>query len=74
MADVRTKEIQIVVNGQVRMVPEDQTLAQILAFLEILPDRVAVELNRGIVRRPEWDQTMVGPGDALEIVQFVGGG
>jgi len=56
------------------MVPEDQTLAQILAFLEILPDRVAVELNRGIVRRPEWDQTMVGPGDALEIVQFVGGG
>jgi thiamine biosynthesis protein ThiS len=74
MADVRTKEIQIVVNGQVRLVPEGRTLAQILAWLEIAPDRVAVELNRRIVRRPEWDETTVGPGAALEIVQFVGGG
>ena len=56
------------------MVPEGQTLAQIVAWLEIAPDRVAVELNRRIVRRPEWDETVVGPGAALEIVQFVGGG
>ena len=56
------------------MVPEGRTLAQILAWLEIAPDRVAVELNRRIVRRPEWDETTVGPGVALEIVQFVGGG
>jgi len=74
MADVRTKEIQIVVNGQVRLVPEARTLAQILDWLEIAPERVAVELNRQIVRRPEWDETAVGPGAALEIVQFVGGG
>ena len=74
MAEVRTKEIQIVVNGQVRMVPEGQTLSQILAWLEIAPDRVAVELNRRIVRRPDWDETMVSPGAGLEIVQFVGGG
>jgi sulfur carrier protein len=74
MAEVRTKEIQIVVNGQDRRVPESRTLAQILAWLEIDPDRVAVELNRRIVRRPDWDETMVGPGAALEIVQFVGGG
>jgi sulfur carrier protein len=74
MADVRTKEIQIVVNGQVRTVPEGRTLAQILAWLEIAPDRVALELNRLIVRRPEWDETTVGPGATLEIVQFVGGG
>jgi thiamine biosynthesis protein ThiS len=74
MADVRTKEIQIVVNGQDRLVPEGRTLAQILGWLEIAPDRVAVELNRRIVRRPEWDETPVGPGAALEIVQFVGGG
>lgn len=56
------------------MVPEGQSLAQILAWLEIVPDRVAVELDRRIVRRPDWDQTMVDPGASLEIVQFVGGG
>jgi sulfur carrier protein len=74
MTNVRTKEIQIVVNGQVRHTPEGQTLAQLLAWLDIAGDRVAVELNRKIVRRPDWDNTAVGPGAALEIVQFVGGG
>lgn len=74
MADVRTKEIQIVVNGQVRSVPEGQTLAELLVRLDIAGDRVAVELERRIVRRSEWDHTRVGPGATLEIVQFVGGG
>ena len=74
MTNVRTKEIQIVVNGQVRHVLEGQTLAQLMARLEIAGDRVAVELNREIVRRTNWDNTMVGPGATLEIVQFVGGG
>jgi len=74
MADIRTKDIQIVVNGQVRRVPEGQTLAQLLVCLDIAGDRVAVELDRKIVRRQEWDATTVGAGAALEIVQFVGGG
>jgi sulfur carrier protein len=74
MTNVRTKEIQIVVNGQVRSVREGQTLAGLLATLEIARDRVAVELDRKIVRRSEWDATVVGPGATLEIVQFVGGG
>jgi sulfur carrier protein len=74
MTNVRTKEIQIVVNGQVRSVQEGQTLAGLLVTLEIAGDRVAVELDRKIVRRSEWDATTVGPGATLEIVQFVGGG
>ena len=74
MTDVGTKDIQIVVNGQVRNVPEGRTLAQLLEWLEIAPERVAVELNRQIVRRPEWELTTVAPGATLEIVQFVGGG
>jgi thiamine biosynthesis protein ThiS len=74
MTNVRTKEIQIVVNGQLRRVPEGQTLAQLLVQLDVAGDRVAVELDRKIVRRSEWDHTQIGPGAALEIVQFVGGG
>jgi thiamine biosynthesis protein ThiS len=74
MTDVRTKEIQIVVNGQVRRVPQGQTLTQLLVALEIAGDRVALELDRKIVRRSEWGSTTVGPGATLEIVQFVGGG
>ena len=69
-----TKDIQIVVNGQLRAVPRGRTVVELLAWLGIEGDRVAVELNRTIVRREDWDKTEVGEGAALEIVQFVGGG
>ena len=72
--DTETKLIQIVVNGQVREVPRGYTLAETLVFLEIDPARVAVELNRDIVRRDSWEQIPIGPGATLEVVQFVGGG
>jgi len=69
-----TKEIQIVVNGLLRAAPRRQNLIDLLRWLGIDPARVAVELNRDIVRREDWDKTEVGEGATLEIVQFVGGG
>ena len=69
-----TKDIQIVVNGQVRAATPGQNLIQLLGSLGVEPDRVAVELNRSIIRRQEWDKTEIGEGATLEIVQFVGGG
>ena len=70
----QTKEIEIVVNGQGRPAPEGLNLSGLLAFLKVDPERVAVELNRCIVPRKDWEQTSVGTGATLEIVQFVGGG
>ena len=69
-----TKDIQIVVNGQLQSVPQGQNLMGLLAWLGVDPARVAIELNRSIIRRGDWDQTEVGEGATLEIVQFVGGG
>jgi sulfur carrier protein len=69
-----TKDIQIVVNGQLRTAPGGRNVVELLAWLGIDGDRVAVELNRSIVRRDDWDKTEVGEAAALEIVQFVGGG
>jgi thiamine biosynthesis protein ThiS len=69
-----TKEIQIVVNGQVRPAPEGQSLSELLGWLNVDPSRVAVELNGSIVSRRDWDRTGVASGATLEIVQFVGGG
>ena len=74
MEAATTKTIQIVVNGQVRDVPEARSLFETLIFLDIDPSRVAIELDRVIVSRPAWDQVRVNAGAALEIVQFVGGG
>jgi sulfur carrier protein len=69
-----TKDIQIVVNGQLRAVPRGQSVVELLVWLGIDGGRVAVELDRSILRREEWDKTEVSDGAALEIVQFVGGG
>jgi sulfur carrier protein len=69
-----TKTIEVVVNGHSRVVPEGLDVRRLLDFLEIDPSRVAVELNRAIVRKAEWDSTAVGTGAQVEIVWFVGGG
>jgi len=42
--------------------------------LGLKSERVAVELNKKIVRRVEWDSTTISEGDRLEVVHFVGGG
>jgi thiamine biosynthesis protein ThiS len=49
-------------------------IRELLAHLEIATDRVAVELNRQIVRKAGWESARVEEGAALEIVHFVGGG
>ena len=74
MLDAKTEQIEIVVNGEMRFAPSGQTVRGILKVLGVEPDRVAVELNRTIVRKSEWEKTAVEPGASLEIVQFVGGG
>ncbi|MBZ5727379.1 MAG: sulfur carrier protein ThiS [Acidobacteriia bacterium] len=66
--------IEIVVNGEPRKVPEGQTILGLLRQLQLDPARVAVEMDRRIVKQPAWDQTTLPAGARIEIVQFVGGG
>jgi len=66
--------ISISVNGEQRVTEEGQTILELLRQLQIDPARVAVELDRRIVKQPRWAQTVVRPGAEIEIVQFVGGG
>ncbi len=66
--------IEVTVNGESRSIPYGLTVIQLLEWLKVEPARVAVELNRSIVRQTEWQATLVESGARLEIVQFVGGG
>jgi sulfur carrier protein len=66
--------IDIVVNGESRTVSDGQTVLGLLRELQLEPARVAVELNRHILKQPRWGETVLAPGARLEIVQFVGGG
>jgi thiamine biosynthesis protein ThiS len=73
-SEVSSALISVSVNGETRKVPPGQSLAALLDFLQIPPDRVAIELNKCIVRKRDWQQTAVTPGSFIEIVEFVGGG
>ncbi|MGH9407085.1 MAG: sulfur carrier protein ThiS [Terriglobia bacterium] len=66
--------INIVLNGESKEIPEGLTLLQLVEWLKLPSDRVAVERNRKIVHRREWEAARVETGDRLEIVHFVGGG
>ena len=74
MQSSSTQTITIVVNGERKAVPDGLSVLELLRVLDIEPARVAVELNRSIVRRPEWAAERVGDNAHVEIVQFVGGG
>ena len=66
--------MEIVVNGEPCTTSGDQTVLGLLRELQLDPARVAVELDRRIVKQPLWGATVLTPGARLEIVQFVGGG
>ena len=66
--------MELTINGNVREFSEPLSLQALIQQLGMKTDRVAVELNRDIVSRENWDETMLANGDRLEIVHFVGGG
>ena len=66
--------IEIIINGEKRELPVGWTVKELLDDLELDRRRVAVELNREILKREKWDTTEIKENDAIEIVHFVGGG
>ena len=74
METAETKTIEIVVNGEPRRVPQGLNVLTLLKFLAIEASRVAVELDREIVRKTAWEATSIRPGARMEVVWFVGGG
>jgi len=66
--------ISVVLNGDARQVGLGETIAGLVSALGLDPERLAVELDRRIVKRAQWASTPLSAGAQIEIVQFVGGG
>ncbi len=66
--------MQIVVNGEARAIADGLSLYALIEQMSLPPARIAIELNREVVRRADWPETFLAAGDKLEIVHFVGGG
>lgn len=66
--------MNLLINGEEKSFADSLSLAQLVEHLGMKGDRVAVELNREIVPRAQWGDTLLKDSDRLEIVHFVGGG
>lgn len=61
-------------NGTMVTLPQGTTLLAYLQQKGYQLERIAVELNGDILRREQYETTILQDADVLEIVSFVGGG
>jgi len=66
--------LRVYVNGEAKELSAPLSLSELITQLDLPPQRIAVELNRDVVRRHDWSSTLLQENDRLEIVHFVGGG
>ncbi|MFA6805289.1 MAG: sulfur carrier protein ThiS [Candidatus Methanomethylophilaceae archaeon] len=64
----------MMVNGKETAIGEGMTRAGLIDSLGYSKSRIAVELNGSIVPRSEYDNTILGDDDRIEIVGMVGRG
>ena len=67
-------DIEIIVNGSTRQVPDGLTAEQLLERLSVKKELVVVELNLNILKRHQLAGAALKAGDRVEIVQLAGGG
>ena len=66
--------MKVFINGEKREIEGNLNLRELLGKFDLPSERVAVELNKEVVRRKDWESIEIKDADKIEIVHFVGGG
>lgn len=66
--------MRIQINGKDKEIQDNSTILNLLEHLGQHPQKVAVEVNREIIKRDRYSHHHLQQGDEIEILQFVGGG
>ena len=66
--------MKVFINGEQKDFSSAVSLAELVEQLDLPAARIAIEVNREVVRRGDWGGTMLKDEDRIEIVHFVGGG
>ena len=67
-------KIKILLNGESRDVPEALSIKELIKFLELSEKHCAVEINKEIIFKTNWDKKLLINEDKVEIVRAIGGG
>ena len=66
--------MKILLNGETKEISKQVNLLELLKEFSLPSERVAIELNKQVVRKKDWENILVNDADRIEIVHFVGGG
>ena len=66
--------MQIILNGSVTEIPNKLSAAGLIEHLELGDKRLAMEINREIIPRSQYEHTALQPHDNVEIVHAIGDG
>ena len=70
----KTKKIKINLNGKSLSLPIGTTVYKVIKKIKAQPNKVAIELNREIIKKKNIGKIYLKNKDKLEIVHFIGGG
>ncbi len=65
---------QIILNGETKEVEAKISLLNLLSQMNLSADKIAVEINKNVVRKKDWAEIFINKADKIEIIHFVGGG
>ena len=68
------KNINIYVNGKSKNIKDEQSVLSLLQLLNLNRNNIAVEINREIISKSDYNIYIIKENDKIEIVNFIGGG
>ncbi|MDQ3713954.1 MAG: sulfur carrier protein ThiS [Acidobacteriota bacterium] len=64
----------ITINGETKEIGQEVNLTNLLKFFALPHEQVAIEVNKQVVRKKDWENIKINEADKIEIIHFVGGG
>lgn len=66
--------MKVFINGETQEISGEVNLSELLKNLSLPQERIAVELNKEVVRKKDWENITISEADKIEVIHFVGGG
>ena len=66
--------MKVFINGETKEISKQFSLLELLKEFSLPQERIAIELNKEVVRKKDWESILINDADKIEIVHFVGGG
>ncbi len=66
--------MKIIINGKTKEIPNEVNIIELLESFSLPKERIAIELNKQVVRKKDWGNIKITDADRIEVIHFVGGG